>query len=67
MVAVLRGATSPALMSQTNVAPHIEALEPESWGVSWGVTVCEHPQALDMQGNTGKELELARGIEPPTG
>ena len=63
MVAVLRGATSPALMSQTNVAPHIEALEPERWGV----TVCEHPQALDMQGNTGKELELARGIEPPTG
>ena len=49
------------------VAPQIEALEPECWGVSWGVGAYEYPQALDIQGKAGKELELARGIEPPTG
>ena len=55
------------LMGQGKAAPQIEALEPEYWGVSWGVVVSEYPQASNMQGNTGGEMELARGIEPPTG
>jgi hypothetical protein len=43
MAAALRGTTSPALMSQGNVAPQIEALEPECWGVSWGVAAACRP------------------------
>ena len=43
MAAGLRGTTSPALMSHRTNAPQIEALEPECWGVSWGVAVSEFP------------------------
>ena len=32
-----------------------------------GVGAYEYPQALNMCGNTGGGMELARGIEPPTG
>ena len=53
-----------ALMSHRTTAPQIEALEPECWGVSWGVGLSECPQAIDMHGNTGKELELARRHNP---
>ena len=48
-------------------APQIEALEPECWGVIWGAGAYENPKALVIKGNTGEEMELARGIEPPTG
>ena len=41
-------------MGQGTVAPQIEALEPECWGVSWGVGLPEYPQALDIHGNTGE-------------
>ena len=74
MQLVLRGTDTPhrfpALpMSRARgaTAPHIEALEPEYWGVIWGVVLPEYPQAIDIKRNTGKEMELARGIEPPTG
>ena len=56
-----------ALIGHGTIAPQIEALEPECWGVSWGVALPEYSQSLDIQGNTGEEMELARGIEPPTG
>ena len=42
------------LMGHGTLAPQIEALEPECWGVSWGVAVSEYPQTPDIQGNMGK-------------
>ena len=50
-------------MGHGAVAHQIEALEPECWGVG----LPEYHQAIDIQGNIGEEMELARGIEPPTG
>ena len=41
MQAVPRGTT----------APEIEALEPESWGVTWGVGIYKYPQAIDIYGH----------------
>ena len=55
------------LIGHGTVAPQIVALEPECWGVSWGVALPECPQPLDINGNIEEEMELARGIEPPTG
>ena len=55
------------LMGHATADPQIEALEPECWGVVLGVGLHEHPQSLHIKGNMGQELELARGIEPPTG
>ena len=38
-------------MGQGTVAPQIEALEPECWGVSWGVKLPEYSQAIDIYGH----------------
>ena len=59
MQLVLRGTDTPhhypeVPMSRRTTAPQIEALEPEYRGVSWGVGEYECPQAIDIQGNTGK-------------
>ena len=39
------------------VAPQIEALEPECWGVSWEVGAYEYPQAPDIKRKMEEELK----------
>ena len=36
------------LIGHGTVAPQIEALEPESWGVTWGVSLFKYPQVIDI-------------------
>ena len=35
-------------MGHGTVAPQIEALEPESWGVTWGVGISDNYSAIDI-------------------
>ena len=44
----------PMSRARGNTAPQISALEPECWGVVWGVCLPECPQALDVKSNTGR-------------
>ena len=52
------------LVSHRTAAPQIEALEPECWGVSWGVDVLNNTQAIDIARILPGILEARVGIEP---
>ena len=52
------------LMSHRTTAPQIEALEPEYWGVSWGVGVSENLYPIDIKVLLSQILEARVGIEP---
>ncbi len=63
MQSVLRGTICQSGLGHGTTAPQIEALE----GQYWGARLLPSPSLTDFKKDMVGELELARGIEPPTG